>query len=134
MSCKYIGEKIYIWAFIFDNENQIHFLSNKANNDNYFCVTCVTNDLNEYVDLAIYDTISAKTKILCKSYNNRIICNFVNITIYNSNKPISGNIQNIGQQNLTFILNSNDFSEKDCSYSEFNNEHLFCCGIDDYII
>ena len=39
-----------------------------------------------------------------------------------------------GQENLIFISEDNDFSEKDCCFSEFNNEYLFCCGIKDYII
>ena len=35
---------------------------------------------------------------------------------------------------MTFNSEINDFSEKDCCFSEFNNEYLFCCGIKDFII
>ena len=40
-------------------------------------------------------------------------------------------IEQIVGQNL--IFDSKDFSEKDCFFTEFNNEYLFCCGIIEHI-
>ena len=54
--------------------------------------------------------------------------------INNLDDDYIGNIEYLGQENLIFISESNDFSEKNCCFSEFNNEYLFCCGIKDYII
>ena len=52
--------------------------------------------------------------------------NLININV--------GQSEELEQKYLTFISNSNTFSKEDCSFSEFNNEYLFCCGIRDFII
>ena len=135
ISCKFIENNYFLCAILINNEVKIYLLKYdfyQNYNNKCFCIN-YDIDNNEYSNLALYDTISAKTKILCKSYSNKIICNFVKITIYSS-ELISGNIENIEQPYLNFISCSNDFSEKDCNFSEFNNEYLFCCGITDYII
>ena len=90
-------------------------------------------DTNEYLNLALYDTTSVNTKILCQNFNNILICHFIQLTLL-STAPISGMLKEIGNQNLTFILGSNDFYERDCNFFQFNGEYLFCCGIKNFII
>ena len=60
--------------------------------------------------------------------NKKMIFIFYNITIANSEKI---NLKFLGGFNIDSF--DKDFSEKDCSLTEFNDEYLFCCGIKDKI-
>ena len=133
ISCKLLGEQNFVCAAIIDNKYQIYLFNFDHNNDNYFCITCEKKDTNEYLNLALYDTTSVNTKILCQNFNNILICHFIQLTLL-STAPISGMLKEIGNQNLTFILGSNDFYERDCNFCQFNGEYLFCCGIKNSII
>ena len=133
ISCKLLGEQNFVCAAIIDNKYQIYLFNFDHNNDNYFCITCEKKDTNEYLNLALYDTTSVNTKILCQNFNNILICHFIQLTLL-STAPISGMLKEIGNQNLTFILGSNDFYERDCNFFQFNGEYLFCCGIKNSII
>ena len=128
VSCKYLGYKKFICAININDDIQIYIL-NYENNDVYYFSTGYDTK-----ELALYDTtISLTTKILCrqdKGNDKKVICYFFRINNLDDNR---GNSE-YGQESLIFISKVNDFSEKDCCFSEFNNEYLFCCGIKDYII
>ena len=127
VSCKYLGNKKFICAININDDIQIYIL-----NYENIIVYCFSTDYDTK-ELALYDTtISLTTKILCrqdKGNDKKVICYFFRINNLDDNR---GNIE-YGQESLIFISEDNDFSEKDCCFSEFNNEYLFCCGIKDYI-
>ena len=134
LSCKFMiieNSKNIVCAEIKNNDKiKIYLLGyNNSNFDNNFSNEY---DENEYINLALYDTTETTIKILCRQYKSNykiIFCRFFIITTKNLKK----NIENLGKEDMSFI-SAYDFSEKDCCFSEFNSEYLFCCGIQNYII
>ena len=112
-SCKFLGNKKFICAGNANDAIQICIL-----NYENIIVYCFSTDYDTK-ELALYDTtISLKTKILCrqdKGNNKKVICYFFRIN--NLDDDNMENIEYLGQENLIFISESNDFSEKDCCFS-----------------
>ena len=142
-SCKFIKEEKFICALIEGGDKitiylfNIHNINgNNWNNNNNF--KSINYDSKQYENLALYDTtIEATTKILCGQVNSndkKIICCFITISINNENSVSDGKIEALGSQNLTFNSEYQSISEKDCCFSEFNNEYLFCCAVLNFII
>ena len=138
MSCKCLEGFNIICSIIFNKHIQIYAISySKDKNNNFHSFNYEAVGPSEYINLALYDTTLVNTKILCKQskeIDTNVTCHFFEITFNNIDNPNTGNFNNLGQQSLTFIPDSNDFSEKDCCFSAFNDEYLFCCGIKDFII
>ena len=135
VSCKIFYNPYFICAMIIEKTIQIKLLKNHNKNKlDLNTIIYFSNKSKEYINCALYDTTLEKTKILCKQQNNnnkKINCHFLEITFDNSEN--SGSSERIGNR-LTFIPGIGDFTEKDCCLSEFNNEYLFCCGINNFII
>ena len=73
----------------------------------------------------LYDTDKYNIKILCKKGNdNTINCNFFEIIIENQKSTFNFN----NNLNLAFTI-SEDWSEKNCYFSKFISEKIFCCAI-----
>ena len=129
VSCKYIDNKSFVCAAIFDKNIYIIFLEYdiSKNNKKLSHKSSTLYNSNDYINIALYD-IKKDIKIICKQKEGNdlnIYCNYLLIKIDNSGK---GNIQQRGEE-FSFNSNENDFSEKDCSFTIFNNELLFCCGL-----
>ena len=139
-SCKFIKDEKFICALIKEEEKiKIHlYYGNNWKDTNNF--KPINYDSKKYENLALYDTtIDSTTKILCghdKTNTNHktITCCFITIIFGNENSVSDGKIEVLGTQNLTFNSKNHQFSEKDCCFSEFNNEYLFCCGGQIFII
>ena len=134
-SLKFITNDKFICVFI-DNDNKIKIYFLNEHNDNEHTLKKINFDYKQYINLALYDTTKEpKTKILCgQDEANTIICSFFTIIFNNDNTISGGRIVANGSQNLTFNSEDSYFNEKDCCFSEFNNEYLFCCGVKNFII
>ena len=133
ISCKHLIMNGFICASIYKNKINIIFFYYNINNS-YKTLTFIQkipedNDKN-FINLALYDTNDSTTKILCKQNEGILDINCVcfKIGIDRGNIVISKYTNQINIKS-----SSNDFSEKDCSFSEFNDEYLFCCGVIDSI-
>ena len=135
-SCKYIKNDKFICALIDHNEKIKIYLLNEQSDNNHLLE--IIYDSKQYINIALYNTTIKKSiKILCgqlKDNDNKIMCCFFRIKYNNENTFSGGGIQLLGNHNLTFNSEDNKFNEKDCSFSEFNNEYLFCCGVKNFII
>ena len=133
MSCKFIEDnyficgkivllKLYVYNFKINIDFSIEPL-----------LTLLPDESSDYLyfdsisSLGLYDTDKNNIKLLCRQRNQEINCYFIKIT---TNEESS--IELIGDENIVFTT-SNDFTEKNCYFSEFNNQYLFCCGIKDMI-
>ena len=138
VSCNNIKNESVICAVIISLHFQLYSL-NYLDNNNYFHLNYNLFSSGNYISLALYDTtISETTKIVCaqKLDNNKtILCRFFKINKTSTSSNINtANIENLGQENITFTPYTYNFTEKDCCFSEFNNEYLFCCGANNFII
>ena len=136
---KYIENWKYICVLIIEKKIQIYLIKYNYGINNYYLNLIKEDNSTQYINIGLYDTTIAKSiKILCSQENNfnqKISCCFLNIMDYNNPFNLDNmRIERLGDKNLTFISNLNDFSEKDCCFSEFNDEYLFCCGILNFII
>ena len=91
-------------------------------------LTKYSNSLSDYNSISsfgLYDSSNNNIKIFCRKANNEntLRCKFFRITI-------NGDFEYelLGDENINFDV-SNDFKERNCDFSEFNSEYLFCCGI-----
>ena len=129
VSCKYIDNIKFICSAIFDKKIKIIFLEYDINKNNSKLSrkNSIDYDDTDYINVALYD-IERDIKLICKQKKGNdlnIYCNYLKIKIDNSGK---GSVNKKGKQ-FSFNSNDNDFSERDCSFSIFNNELLFCCGL-----
>ena len=127
ISCKFVENKEFICLTLFDKKIKIFFFYYDFNKSNKFSsIRSIDDDkYNEYINIALYDTSISTKKILCKQKegNLDIYCRFFQIYFNRKGK------RDIKYDNkFNFGSSSNDFFEKDCSLSEFNDEYLFCCG------
>ena len=135
ISCKLILGMDYICAMLIDHQLTINFLRYNTYNNNpqqnsisLFSEDTISYIYDSIIDLGLYDTRDNNIKIFCEHQkDNTIKCNFYRITIENERY----NCYLLGER-LNFV-NSKDWSEKDCYFSELNSEYLFCCGITNYI-
>ena len=131
-SCKFIENEKFICALIINKYIEIYFFNSLSKSDapNYYKLNYNNSNFNDYSNLALYDTTkSATIKLLCMQKNDKsIICLFLNILI---ETPFV-QIEIIGKNFLNFTLND-EYSEKDCYFSEISNEYLFCCDIYNFI-
>ena len=134
MSCKFIEDNHFICGIIVGSKLDIYdFLIDNVDIYIDIAETLLSVELFEYLScdsfssLGLYDTDKNNIKLLCRQRNQEINCYFIKITI---NEESS--IELIGDENIVFTT-SNDFTEKNCYFSEFDNQYLFCCGIKDMI-
>ena len=138
MSCKIVKNESVICAYIISLHFQLYSF-NYLNNNNDISLNYNPIGLGNYISLALYDTtISETTKIVCAQKldnNKKILCLFFKINKNSTSSNINtANIENLGQENIAFTPYTYNFTEKDCCFSEFNNEYLFCCGGNNFII
>jgi len=135
LSCKLIENNDYICGMITENllslKGYKYQIFNDSIDDSLTLYTKTDNwGTNSISSFGLYDLDKNKTniKLLCKQGidQNNIICNIIKF-IYGDN---TGTFNYIGS--ISFIIYGN-FSEKNCYFSNFNSEYLFCCGITDYI-
>ena len=130
LSCKFIEDKYLICGIIVGAK--LYISSFQINNILSIGIL-LSDDLSEYL---IFDSISSlclyiidinNIKLLCLQSNQHIRCNFLNIT-----KNEKSSYELIGDENIVFNI-SNTFIEKNCYFSEFDNQYLFCCEITNFI-
>ena len=97
-------------------------------------VRSVSNEF-DYVDkeissFGLYDTDKSEEKLLCAKSEQSVLCQFFKIKVNTGKNECDLNF--LARDKLNFIT-SNDFSEKNCYFSTFESEYLFCCAITDYI-
>ena len=78
----------------------------------------------------MYDTDKGNAKLLCVRFIKSVECRFFSITIYKEKDLYE---LKLSDENEFKFLAQNDFSDKNCYLSKFNNEYLLCCAITDYI-
>ena len=133
LSCKFIEGETFICAMIINFALDISLFKyhidillssdnslTKYNNPNYLTYDSISS-------FGLYDTDNNYIKLLCQKNNQSIYCNFLEIIM---NDQYSFVIKS--NDNLVFTT-ANGFTEKNCYFSLFNSEYLFCCGITDYI-
>ena len=140
LSCKLIYEEYFICGLIINSNLEIFCLKYYINSSNSFkdSLELVNynneNSLIHYNSISsfgLYDTDKGKEKLLCRGESSQFLqCKFLKIEIKtNQNKydmiPLNGGI-------LQFKTSKN-FTEKNCNFSIFNSEYLFCCAINNYI-
>ena len=130
MSCKFIKDKYFICGlFVW---SKLYISSFKINNDLSIGIL-LSGYLSEYVifdsisSLGLYDTDINNIKLLPLQNNKDIRCDFLNIT---KNEKCSYEL--IDDDNIVFNT-SNDFKEKNCYFSEFDNKYLLWCGNTNFI-
>ena len=127
ISCKFIEINEFICASIYQKKINIVFFN--YNIDNSYKTLSFINNIPEetnknFINLALYDTNISTIKILCKQDGGNLDINCDFFQIETGKRSITKY-----RNKINFRPSSNDFSEKDCSLSEFNDEYLFCCGI-----
>ena len=130
LSCKFIKGEDYICGMIINNNLNINCFKYSINILNSYqdSLTKYSNSLSDYNSISsfgLYDSSNNNIKIFCRKANNEntLRCKFFRITI-------NGDFEYelLGDENINFDV-SNDFKERNCDFSEFNSEYLFCCGI-----
>ena len=112
-SCKFmkINNLLYLICAEIYAIGKITITLLRYNDDNFNLIFKVDYDnLNNYNNLTLHDTTKASIKILCrqnKINDNIFLCQFFTIKDYNT-------IQKLSKEDMTFIIETNDFSEKDC--------------------
>ena len=133
LSCKFIEGEYYICAMIISDNLYLNcFKYNIKILDSYLDSLTLGSippvlRYNDISTFGLYDTDKNEIKILCNKPKNQqnIYCNFFKTT----KNPLSSDI--LGDNNIIFT--SNIFNEKNCYFSLFNSEYLFCCAIIDCI-
>ena len=87
---------------------------------------------NSITSFGIFDIDKNKinTKLFCRKVIDQytIKCKFWQVYLESEN--CKSNI--LGNDDM-ILSTSGDFTEKNCYFSQFNSEYLFCCGIMDFI-
>ena len=135
LSCKFIKDENYICATI-NNDclslklYKYQIFSNSSDDTLTIYQNNLNLDMHKISSFGLYDIDKDKadTKLLCRQWINKttIDCLFLQFSIdFNQCK-----------YNILYgitINEANYFSEKNCFFSQFNSEYLFCCGIMDFI-
>ena len=133
LSCKFIKDEYFVCGMII-SENLFldcfiyHINSGSTSGDTltkYSNIESLT--YNSISSFGLYDTDINDIKLLCRVEVKTINCTFIKITINND----SG-FDSLGGNDISFITSAS-FTEKNCYFSKFNSEYLFCCGIQDYL-
>ena len=125
LSCKHFGESNFICITIIESKSVILYLINPyepIQNKIFY------NEYESICSFGFYDTDKNNIKLLCIQNIQNIKCNFLNIT--KSEKNFTYGI--IGDENIVFIT-KNVFTEKNCYFSPYLKNYLFCCGITGFI-
>ena len=140
LSCKFIIDEFFICASIINFNLDIYCLKYHINPSDSSTDSLESfkyesgNNLNKYNSISsfgLYDTDKSDVKFLCRKENSQNVkCNFLKIQFRAEPKKYS--LFPLGDENLQFI-SSNDFREKNCCFSLFNSEYLFCCALKDRI-
>ena len=132
--CKLIENENFVCAMFINNKLKVNCFNYQTyTNSRQDSLTLLTNQNSmEYDSISsfgLYDTDKNKNniKILCRKNSQNIQCNFFEITI-NGKSSYSSK----GDNKIIFAT-SDEFTEKNCYFSQFNSEYLFCCGITNYI-
>ena len=129
LTCKFINGTIFICARYINSRLTISCFEYKIYLDHpeWNSLEKISNSLTyELISIfGLYDTDKYNIKILCKKGNdNTINCNFFEIIIENQKSTFNFN----NNLNLAFTI-SEDWSEKNCYFSKFISENIFCCAI-----
>ena len=130
LSCKFIEEDFFVCLIFIDYKINFYYIMFKKEVIDMPLNIIYSDSLytgNLYSDLAFYDTSERNLKFLCATMDGRVDCIFFKVK-YNE--------QNKNHYFLERILsfNTNFFSQKNCDFTEFNSDYLFCCGDIDSII
>ena len=133
LSCKFLEGENYICAMIINSKLEIrcvmyHIVPADSSQD---CLMFFPNS-NTYTydsisSLSLYDTDKNYIKILCRQIVQNIYCEILKVMI---NNQVQYTI--LSNDNFTFTT-SQSFTEKNCFFSLFNSEYLFCCAITNFI-
>jgi len=133
LSCKFLEGENYICAMIINSKLEIrcvmyHIVPADSSQD---CLMFFPNS-NTYTydsisSLSLYDTDKNYIKILCRQIEQNIYCEILKVMI---NNQVQYTI--LSNDNFTFTT-SQSFTEKNCFFSLFNSEYLFCCAITNFI-
>ena len=140
LSCKFIHDEIFICVMIINSKINIYCVKyqidpNESLKDDLInFVRSVSNEFDyadkEISSFGLYDTDKSEEKLLCAKSEQSVVCQFFKIKVNPGKNECDLNF--LAKDKLNFIT-SNDFSEKNCYFSTFESEYLFCCAITDYI-
>ena len=138
LSCKFINGNNFICVMIINNKININCLKyqlNETHMDSLSPYDYASSNINYYFNYAtsafgFYDTGKDDVKFLCIKIEQSVLCKFLNIKIEIEENKYYLNL--LGDGNLVFAISYN-FKEKNCYFSIFNSEYLFCCAITNYI-
>ena len=132
--CKFIEDENFVCAIIIDSTLELyclkhHIINPSDSSQNKLTLYNNTEPLSSgfISSFGLYDTNKNNIKLLCGQTREEIICIFIEISITDKSSYTA-----LGTQNMK-LTTSNAFTEKNCYFSLFNNEFLFCCAITDYI-
>ena len=124
LSCGFMDGDYYICAGIINNEVNLICLEYKSSSLSLNSETILNYE--DVTEISLYDTPKTNVKLLCFIESQSINCRFYHILSYLKNGTIEYEI--LGEQKINFST-LDDFSEKNCYFSECNYEFLFCCAI-----
>ena len=137
LSCKFAGGEIYVCFMIINNNLNIRCLTYQIfQNSNQDSLTLDDNTqswaYNSISSFGIFDIDKNKinTKLFCRKKIDQYTINCKFWQVYWENERCKSNTLGNGDMILS---TSGDFTEKNCYFSQFNSEYLFCCGIMDLI-
>ena len=129
LSCKFVEGNFFICLIFIDDMIDFHYIKfNKDSTEEHLKI--IYSEPFEtgisYFDLALYDTSERNLKFLCAKLEDRVHCIFFKVRYNSENKN-----EYFKDKSLSF--DTNYFSQKNCDFTEFNSEYLFCCGDIDHI-
>ena len=131
LSCKYIEREIFICAYIINSKLEAHCILYSSDSTQNDLIKYEYSIIINYISsVSLYDTDKYNIKILCRKKNEELFCKFSKIII---NEEAQGCSYEFFDSEDIFFQTASYFSEKNCYFTIFNNEYLFCCGITSYI-
>ena len=137
LSCKFMDDEFYICARFNENNNNVDLICLKYHNDypnsqfnSLSFYSKITLNKEGSSEIGLYDTPIGNIKLLCLQNTRTVKCRFYHILNFTKDGYIEYNL--LGDEVINYLI-SNSFSEKDCDFSVFNSEFLFCCATIDCI-
>ena len=127
LSCKFIKDQDFICAMNINSKLILDCFKYNSLLDKYGRQKSL--NFNSISIFGLYDTGENNIKLLCKKSGITIQCNFLLIS-FEDNKS---KFDLLEEENIKFTMKET-WSEKNCYFSVFKLENLFCCGITDNIV
>ena len=127
LSCKFIKDQDFICAMNINSKLILDCFKYNSLLDKYGRQKSL--NFNSISIFGLYDTGENNIKLLCKKSGITIQCNFLLIS-FEDNKS---KFDLLEEENIKFTM-KDTWSEKNCYFSVFKLENLFCCGITDNIV